>query len=84
MKTYTFRFREIERIAWNETKCVKDEIITGTIPQVREMLGLKEIESISWAKSTNPDSKPTRIFTPQRVEHFFNRKNLNKFITYIR
>lgn len=84
MKIYKFRYREIERIKWNESRIVRDEIVIGTIVELREKFGIKEIERISWASSNDPDSKPTKINTPQRLEHFFNRKNHNKMISYIK
>lgn len=86
MKTYTFRFREIERASWNRTICVKDEYVIGTVAELREKFGLKEVERISWADSNDPDSKPTKINTPQRIERFYNRYNSvhGKTISYIK
>ena len=86
MKTYTFRFREIERVKWNETKGVKDEIVTGTLPELRKIFGVNEIERISWASPKEEFGTPTKISTPQRLERFFNRKNRvgGKFIVYIK
>lgn len=82
-KVYTFKYYETTRVDYFTYKRTKDITITGTIAELREMLGMDEIVRISWADKNDPDSKPTKVNTAKRLEHFYNRLNRNKKILNI-